>query len=185
LRARARFDDPHLALVLRRADARAVSRHLLRGPAGQSRGQGAGRRGVADAHFPGRHQVEPLGHQLVEDRHPGLDGGDRLLARHGRSLGHVGRSGSDFALDQVGMVDRGGHADVHDHDARPYLPRERIDGGAAAQEILHHLRRDLGGIGAHALGGHPVIAGQHHHSFARDGGAHLPGDPREVDGDFF
>ncbi len=50
---------------------------------------------------------------------------------------------------------------------------------------MHHLRRDLGGIGAHTFGGHPVIAGQHHHSFARDGGAHLPGDPGEADGDFF
>ncbi len=53
-----------------------------------------------------------------------------------------------------------GHSDVRDDDLGARPAGEHIDRGAAAQEVLDHLRRHDLRVGAHPFGDDAVIAGQ-------------------------
>ena len=56
--------------------------------------------------------------------------------------------------------ERAGHSEIGDDDLGARLAREHIDRGAAAQEVLDHLRRHDLRVGAHPFGDDAVIAGQ-------------------------
>ena len=56
--------------------------------------------------------------------------------------------------------ERSGHSEVRDDDLGARPAGEHIDRGAAAQEVLDHLRRDDLRVGAHPFGDDAVIAGQ-------------------------
>ena len=56
--------------------------------------------------------------------------------------------------------ERRGHAEVRDHDRGARLAREHVDRGAAAQEVLDHLRGHDLRVGAHPFGDDAVVGGQ-------------------------
>ena len=98
-------------------------------------------------------------------------GGESLL---GLRPGHRGpgrqvrRTPADLAVEQVGArveVGRDPHVD-HEHVGAD-LAGEHVHRRPAGAEVGHHRGGDLLRPGAHALGVHPVVAGEH-----RDDGAH-------------
>ena len=153
--------DRHLARQRRVVDAGAASGDALGRAAGERRRDRAGGRRVADAHLAGGQEIGARGERLVGQRRAGLDRPDRLLARHRRARGDVGRAGPDRAHDELGRAgERSDHAEVGHHEPRPRLARQHVHRGAPAQEVLDHLRRHDLGIRADALGDHAVIGGE-------------------------
>jgi hypothetical protein len=61
-----------------------------------------------------------------------------------------------------------GHADIDDHDARAHFACDDVDGGAARQEVRHHLGGDSLWPGCNAFVEHTVVAGED--SYDRRGG---------------
>ena len=60
-----------------------------------------------------------------------------------------------------------------------------VDGGAAVQKVLHHLRGDFGGVGGHAFRGDKVVAGEDDDLFAGDLRDGLAGDAGQLHGQGF
>ena len=58
-----------------------------------------------------------------------------------------------------------------------------VDRGAAGGEVEHHARRDLGGKGAHSLGGDAVVGRHHGDGFVFDDRRGRSLDAGELDGD--
>ena len=154
------LDDGDLVRELAVGAARAAARGLVRRAVGQGGDDGAGRRGVADAHVAG-----------ADDIGAGIGGfqGQRdarghaclcLLAGHGRALRYVSRAGAHTHYAQVGVNgQRRGDPGVDDDQAHARAPSHDADGGAAREDVAHHLRRDLLGVGGDALGHHAVVGG--------------------------
>ena len=81
---------------------------------------------------------------------------------------------------------RPGGCDAHvdDHDAGTGLRRQCVDGGAAGDEVRHHLGRDLLRPRGHALRVDAVVGGEDRDSGARrDRRRAAPGDSGEADRD--
>ena len=149
-RARDRLDLPPAARLVH---AGARPGDVLDRGAGQRRHHGAGRRRVADAHLAGADQVErpprarprparcpPRSPRAPRSR---VIAGPRVMLRVPGAI-RIDRS--------AGMGgERAGHAEVRDDDLGARPAGEHVDRGAAAQEVLDHLRRHDLRIGAHAL----------------------------------
>ncbi len=63
-----------------------------------------------------------------------------------------------------------GHPDIGDQHARADMAPQHIDGRAAGEEVVDHLRGHVRRIGADAFRHHAMIAGHHRDGFARHGG---------------
>ena len=59
--------------------------------------------------------------------------------------------------------DVGVDADVRYDDTGAEVAREDVDRRPTAQEVEHHLRRDLARVGAHAFGRDPMVGGEGEH----------------------
>ena len=105
-------------------------------------------RGVGDAHLAGGEQLVPLLPRLDGEFRAGHDRLKRLVDAHRRAFGHVCRAVPYLAAAQHRML-REVMIDAHiDHfEIGPGVARKHVDSRPAAQHIVHHLRRHLGGIG--------------------------------------
>ena len=117
------------------------------------------RGGIADTHLAQNQRVAAPRGDLIDhlgsalERCPAFPRGHRGLDRE------VARAAADLGADEPRVrtaiaVDAG----VHDPQLHALKPREHVDGGAAAQEILDHLLGDRARIGADAAVRHAVIA---------------------------
>ena len=77
------------------------------------------------------------------------------------------------------------YARVDHRDVGASVSCQGVDGCSAAQEIEHHLRSHLGGVGRNALGGYPVVAGNHDYRFACDLRDRLAEYSSQLDGQRF
>jgi hypothetical protein len=89
-----------------------------------------------------------------------------LVEGHGGADRHVRGAVGNPALPQARVRVQGrAHPDVDHLHVGTDPAREGVDHRAAGQEVRHHLGGHLLGPRRHALGVHPVVAGEH-----RDGG---------------
>ena len=145
--------------------AGAASGNSLGVRAGDRRGDRARRRRVADAHLTGRDQIGARIDRARDQPRTALDRGLRLRVRHGGTARHVRGAGGERTANQLLIAlrraaDRVGHTKVRDDHARRAVARKDIDRGAAADEVLDHLRGHRLRIGAHALRDDAVIRGE-------------------------
>ena len=163
--------------------AGAAPGNLADGFASNSRGDGGGRGGVADAHIAGGEQVQAVGNFGFDDFRTSQEAGFGLLARHGRANGNIGSAGRDLADEQLRVrLHRGGRAHIHNDDARANVPRQHVDGCATVQEVQNHLRGDFLRVGADALGDDSVVARHDGDNFVLDLWPRLAGNPGNLDG---
>ena len=151
------------------ADAGATVGHLGHRQAAEGGDDGRRGGGVADPHIPGADQIDPLLDTALRQLDADFQAADRLLAGHRRPLGEVAGTVADLFRQQP--IQRRKIV-IHPHVDHPHLgpgvTGQGVDGGAAVDEVEHHLRRHFLGKSAYPLGGHPMIAGK--------GEDHLPAD---------
>ncbi len=69
------------------------------------------------------------------------------------------------------------NADIHHQHRSAHLAGQHVDGGAAAQEVEHHLARYALRIGAHALGRDAVVGRHDGYHLVVERRADAAGDP--------
>ncbi|MNN52931.1 hypothetical protein D3C81_1676600 [compost metagenome] len=111
--------------------------------------QCGGGRGVADTHFA---KAQHIAVQCGDEVHPCLHGGQALLLAHGGLFGEVAGAWALLAVEQaVAWAEIVVHASVYYIEGAIGLAGENIDGGAVAEEVLHHLPRHALRIGGNAF----------------------------------
>ena len=117
--------------------------------AAKPRQQQRSARGVADAHFTEQqHVARQAAHHLAAV----LNGLRALRRAHRRAERGIGGTGADLAVEQPGARRKAVvHTGIDHRQRQPVLARQHADGGAAGEEVLDHLRRDLARVGRHAL----------------------------------
>ena len=145
----------------RRVQAGAGAGQRLRRQIQQCAGQGAGGRGVADAHLPAD---ENLGARCVRPRDTGGAGGEaglQLCFAHGWAPREIGRATAGARRDDAGVVGGFQNADIDHLQRRAELARQHIDGGPPAGEIGGHGLRDSPGKSRYTFLRHAVISREH------------------------
>src|SRR5205085_44866 len=139
-----RLDDGELAREAGVVDARTTPGDIVRGGAGEGGDERARRRRVADAHLADADEADTVARELRGELDADVDRGERLVARHRRSVREAGRAGGDATapdLRQLRQLARDAHVD--DDDLRARLTTEHAHRGATGGEVEHHLCRDL------------------------------------------
>ena len=80
---------------------------------------------------------------------------------------------------------RCGHTCVDDNQTDAHIPRHDVDRRAARQEVVHHLRRDLLGVGGDALRHDAMVSSGHNDCLATGLGAFGAEYARELYGQRF
>ena len=147
--------------------SRAAPGHLGHRAAQQHAGHGAGRRCVADAHFPRRQQLCAALLLRAHQRNARGDGLHGLCAGHSRAGGKVSRARSNAAVRRAGHgCARNAHIDGH--DVAVGRSGHTADAGAAGGQVFEH-GAGHGGIGlADALRHNAVVRAEHQHRAAAD-----------------
>src|SRR5207249_8729066 len=156
----------------------------------QGAGQGAQHRrraaGVADPHISGTEKKEIFGSYFLYQANSRLDRLHGLLPPHGGPASEIICPAANFAVAQTSrrrkfIVD----ADVHYFDVHTAMACQDIDGGAAAEEVVGHLRRHFFGICAHTLIGNPMIGGKDKQELSPQPGWHLTLDTGDAARELF
>ena len=133
-------------------DAGAAAGDLLGRRAREHRRERAGRGRVADAHVADADQADAVARERVGQLRARRQRRQRLRARHRGPAREVRGSGADAPRADLRRGRRRMRdAHVDDDDARARLPREHVDGGAAAREVQQHLPGHFLRVGADAL----------------------------------
>ena len=155
-------NDVHLARPGGGVDSRTTARHHIRVGAGHRSGDRARRRRVADAHLAGDEQIGALIDRRLGQRGAALDRGDRLRRRHRRASRHVCGPACDRTIHEAARSrNRAGDTEIRDDDTGPGMAHQDVDGRAAGEKVLHHLRGHDLGIRADPLADHAVVGGEH------------------------
>ena len=152
------FDDCGLTSLRLRVEACPPASCERWMSAGQRAGDGAGRRGIADAHFSDGQEDDSGTCRLASQCRTGQKGLGELFIIHGGLVKHVRRTSSDLVVKQARDSSKlriYPHVDHVQIDA--VQTREHVDGSPARKEIEHHLVRDRARIRADALGGDAVV----------------------------
>ena len=161
-----------------RASARGHAGRLTR----EGGRDGAGGRGVSDAHVAQSDEVSAPVNVLGGEPGPGQYRLPRLVHGHGGATGDVPCTGAESEPDQQRVVRKlSRHACVDDDDAHAGMPGQDIDGGAPAEEVHHHLARDFLGVAGDAFGDDAVVRGGHDHDLGGGQGHWAPEDARQPD----
>ncbi|MNE06525.1 hypothetical protein D3C80_991160 [compost metagenome] len=151
----------------RRIKARTRADQIAHRAAQQGTGQGAGRSGIANAHFTADEQLRTVCHRAQGTVAPGLQRQQPLGRSHGRGLGEVGGAGGDAHLAHPGQLHlRRCRTQVNHFQLRVQLAGQHADGRAAVDKIVQHLPCDGLGVGGNAFGDHTMVCGE-------DGDPHL------------
>ena len=154
--------------------ARAAPCHLCSRAAQQHRRHRAGRRRVADAHFPSCQQLHAIlllgAHQFNTRR----DSLYSLFTGHSRALDKVPRARGHAAIHRAGhRYTRNAH--VHRDDLAMGRSRHTADAGAAGGQVFEH-RPGHTGVGlADPLRHNAVVGAKHQHGTAGEVGRGVAG----------
>ena len=144
----------------------------------QGAGQGAQHRrraaGVADPHISGTEKKEIFGSYFLYQANSRLDRLHGLLPPHGGPASEIICPAANFAVAQTSrrrkfIVD----ADVHYFDVHTAMACQDSDGGAAAEEVVGHLRRHRFGIRAYTFFRNPVVGGENEQKFPSESRRHF------------
>ena len=112
----------------------------------------------ADSHLAGAEEKKILQSYFFDETNSRFDGLHGLRSTDGGAAREIVRSAANFAVTQsrwVGEFVIHTHVDHFAFDA--VVSRQNVDGGAAAQKVVSHLRGDIFGIRTDAFRGNPVV----------------------------
>ena len=142
------FDGGELRGVTRIIDARTATDRELRRESSEDGCERRRRRRVADAHVAEGDRIRTFRCDRTRECDASRDKRLRFVARHRRAERHVVRAPRTFAISSAGCRISAADAGIDDAYTRACLRREHIDGGAAREEVAHHLRCHLRWVGA-------------------------------------